>query len=104
MEYTFHARGHPKITSLHRTTFEVTVDEEIGIAADCIIGVQSESVLEDIPAQIRGVIRNENKQIRIILETENAQDVITGYGHPDLSLDHPPTWYVGRAALPVVGR
>jgi hypothetical protein len=89
MEYIFNARGHPNITSLHRTTFEITLDDEIGLAADCIIGVQSESILEDIPEQIREAIRDENKQIRIILETGNAQDVITGYGHPDLSLDHP---------------
>ena len=89
MIYTFHARGHPNVTSLHKTTFEVTRDKEIGIKADCIIGVQSESVLEDVPEQIRKAIRKENTKIKVVLETENAQDVITGYGHPELGLDHP---------------
>lgn len=89
MIYIFHARGHPKVTSLHKTTFEVTRDSEIGIVADCIIGTQSESVLEDIPEQIREAIRKEATQIKVVLDTKNAQDIITGYGHPDLSLDHP---------------
>jgi uncharacterized protein len=89
MIYTFHAKGHPNVTSLHKTTFEVTTDKKIGKAADCIIGVQSGSVLEDVPDQIREAIRNENIQIKLILETENARDIITGYGHPELNLDHP---------------
>ncbi len=89
MKYTFYAKGHPNVTSLHKTTFEVTRDNEIGPVADCIIGVKSESVLEDIPVQIREAIRNKKIRIKIILETENASDLITGYGHPDLSLDHP---------------
>ncbi|HTX61228.1 MAG TPA: DUF371 domain-containing protein [Methanobacterium sp.] len=89
MEYIFHAKGHEKMTSAHKTTFEVTKDKEIGITADCIVGVQSESVLEDISPEIRQAIQNENTRIRIILKTENTEDIITGYGHPNLTLDHP---------------
>ena len=29
------------------------------------------------------------QESKIILETENAKDIITGYGHPSLTLDHP---------------
>ena len=89
MEYIFHAKGHENMTSTHKTTFEVTKDKEIGITADCIVGVQSESVLEDISPEIRQAIQNENTRIRIILKTENTEDIITGYGHPNLTLDHP---------------
>lgn len=85
----FYAKGHPNVTSAHKSTFEVTMDKEIGKAADCIIGVSSDSKLEDIPLEIREAIKNENAIIKIEFETENAKDEIKGQGHPDLTLDHP---------------
>lgn len=89
MEYVFHARGHKNVTSTHKSTFEVTMDENIGKAANCIIGVSSEAKLSDFPPEIIKFIRDENTRIKVRLETENAEDEITGYGHPDLTLKHP---------------
>lgn len=89
MEYTFHAKGHKNVTSAHKSTFEVTMDPEIGIRADCIIGVSSKVKLEDLPQELRESIRNENTLIKVQLETENTEDEIAGYGHPELTLDHP---------------
>ena len=89
MKYTFTAKGHYNVTSKHRTTFEVTQDMDIGLKADCIVGVASNASLNDIPSNMKETIRNENVKIKIILKTENATDTITGYGHPALTLDHP---------------
>ncbi|MCZ3367189.1 MULTISPECIES: DUF371 domain-containing protein [Methanobacterium] len=89
MEYTFYAKGHKNVTSAHRSTFEVTMDKEIGIRADCIVGVSSKVKLVDLPLELREAIKDENTQIKVQLETENAKDEIKGYGHPELTLDHP---------------
>lgn len=89
MEYIFYAKGHYNVTSKHKSTFEVTMDKEIGIKADCIVGVSSDAKLEDFPFEIRNAIKNEDTIIKIHLETENANDEIVGYGHPELTLDHP---------------
>jgi len=89
MEYIFHAKGHKNVTSAHRSTFEVTMDKEIGIRADCIIGVSSKVKLEDFPPEFREAIKNENAIVKVQLETENAEDEIVGYGHHELTLDHP---------------
>ena len=89
MEYTFHAKGHKNVTSAHRSTFEVTMDKEIGIRADCIVGVASKTKLGDFPPEFIKAIKNENTLIKVQLETENAKDEIKGYGHPELTLDHP---------------
>lgn len=89
MKYIFYTKGHRNVISAHKTTLEVTRDKEIGKTADCIIGVQSESKLEDMPLEIKRAIKNENTLIRVRLETENAKDEIIGYGHPELTLDHP---------------
>lgn len=89
MEYALTAKGHYNVTSKHRTTFEVTQDIDMGLRADCIVGLASNASLKDIPPTMKETIRNENVKIKIILETENATDTITGYGHPALTLDHP---------------
>lgn len=89
MEYIVHAKGHKNVISTHKSTFEVTKDENITKAADCIIGVQSDVKLGDFPSKLKEAIRDENTLIRVRLETENAEDEIVGYGHPDLTLKHP---------------
>ncbi len=89
MEYILYAKGHPNVTSAHKSTFEVTMDKEIGIKADCIIGVSSDSKLEDFPDELRKAIQCEDTVIKIQLQTENGFDEIIGYGHLELTLDHP---------------
>jgi len=89
MEYVFHVKGHKNVTSAHRSTFEVTMDKEIGIRADCIIGVSSKVKLDDLPPELKEAIQNEDTLIKVQLETDNAKDEIRGYGHPELTLDHP---------------
>jgi uncharacterized protein len=89
MQYTFLAKGHPNITSLHKTTFEVTMDTQMGKTADCIVGITAEASLNDLPVGIRKAIRNQKQLIRVLLETENSIDEIKGYGNPSLTLDHP---------------
>jgi hypothetical protein len=89
MEFAFKAIGHPNVTSQHRSTFEVTRDQEIEKTADCIIGVSSDSVMEDIPIKIKNALKKENIVIKLILKTDNGYDEIYGHGHPLLTLDHP---------------
>lgn len=89
MEYTFLVKGHPNISSRHRTTLELTKDPEIGKTADCIIGVGSHVSMNDIPEEIIQAIRIDKTLVTLRLETENAVDEVKGYGHPELTLDHP---------------
>jgi len=89
MKYVFYAKGHSNVTSTHRTTFEVTMDEEIGIQAGCIVGVASDRSIKDIPKTIRKAIATDDTVVEVVLETENASDIIKGRGHHLLTLDHP---------------
>lgn len=97
MEYTFIVNGHPNITSKHRTTFEFTKDESIGITADCIIGVKSPVSMDNIPQEICKSIKEDNKLITLKLETENAVDEIKGYGHHELTLNHPTDMVIRKS-------
>ncbi len=89
IKYIFYAQGHPNVSSKHRSTLEVTLDPEIGIQADCIIGVKSDKTMLDFPGELKKSIAREGAQVRLLLSTPHHRDEITGKGHPDLSLDHP---------------
>lgn len=89
MEYSFVLKGHPNVTSKHRTTMEFTKDPEIGIRADCIVGVGSHVGIKDLPKEMLDAIKDHSTSITIKLQTENAQDEINGFGHEELTLDHP---------------
>ena len=89
MIFKLKARGHKNVTSLHRSTFEVTKDIEIGPAADCIVGTSADRSMADFPQEFKDKIADSNTRITVILDTENGHDEINGFGHEDLTLTHP---------------
>lgn len=97
MEYSFIVKGHPNVTSRHKTTLEVTKDPEISLKADCIVGVDSGVSMENIPTEMLCKMKNQNTRITVRLETENAHDEIHGFGHEDLALDHPTDMVIRKS-------
>lgn len=89
MEYSFVARGHENVTSLHKSTFEITTDESLTLKGDCIVGVKSEITLDDLPEELKNLIKTDNQKIELFLESDNYSDKIVGYGSSKLTLDHP---------------
>ncbi len=103
MKFTLKTHGHVNVSSRHKTTFEVTTDPEIGMKADCIVGVASEKSMQDFSDEFKKAITRKDSKIKVILRTKNACDEITGYGHPDLPLNH-PTDIVCRKSDYICGR
>lgn len=89
MIFKIKTKGHKNVTSNHKSTFEITKDAEIGPAADCIVGTDMDKSMFDFPDDFKKKIANSNTKITVILDTENAHDEITGFGHEDLTLTHP---------------
>lgn len=89
MEYSFIASGHENVTSKHKSTFEITTDNTLTLNGDCIIGVSSNTTLNDLPNEIKKDIQTDYKKIELILESNNFSDKIIGYGSSKLTLDHP---------------
>lgn len=82
-------KGHKNVSSLHKSTFEITKDVEIGPTADCIIGVDMDNSMLNFPEEFKQKIANSNTVIKVVLDTENGHDEITGFGHENLTLTHP---------------
>lgn len=89
MIFKIKTKGHKNVTSLHKSTFEVTKDPEIGPTADCIIGTDMDKSMLNFPNDFKEKIANSNTKITVILDTENGHDEITGFGHENLTLTHP---------------
>lgn len=89
MIFNIKTKGHKNVTSLHKSTFEITADTEIGPTADCIIGVGIDNPMPAFPDELRQKIADSNTKITVVLDSENGHDEITGWGHEDLTLTHP---------------
>lgn len=89
MIFKLKTRGHRNVSSLHKSTFEITKDAEIGPTADCIIGVDMDNTMLNFPQEFKDKISNPHTKIKVILDTENGHDEITGFGHENLTLTHP---------------
>ena len=89
MIFNIKTKGHRNVSSLHKSTFEITMDKEIGPTADCIIGVDMDNSMLKFPEDFKQKISNSNTRITVVLDTENGHDEINGWGHEDLTLTHP---------------
>ena len=89
MIFKIKTKGHKNVSSLHKSTFEITKDQEIGPTADCIIGIAMDNTMNEFPQEFKSKIANSNTKVTVILDTENGYDEIVGFGHENLTLTHP---------------
>lgn len=89
MTFKIRAKGHKNVTSKHKSTFEITKDSEIGITADCIIGVDIDKSMLDFPEDFKNKLANNDTHVIMKLKTSNGFDEIHGYGDNELTLTHP---------------
>jgi hypothetical protein len=83
------AYGHENVISSHRTTLEITKDEEISKRADCIIGVNADKGLVDLSEEFKAKARDGSVLIVLTISTDGVEEKITGKGHPGLTFTHP---------------
>ena len=96
-------RGHPLVSSRHPTTFELTKDEHLTAAGDCIIGVGADRGAADLSDEFRTALRQEGAVLVTTLRCGGIEVVVRSEGHPGLLLDH-PTDLVWRRSEHVCGR
>ncbi len=83
------AFGHPNITARHRTTFEVTKDPEISKRADCIIGVNADRSISEIPEEAKNAIKKGSRvRIELYLPDYGLRDEVFGFGDQRMTFLH----------------
>lgn len=85
MEEVVHAHGHENVTGTHPSTFEVTRDDHLTPAGDCILAVDADRAPADLDADFVSACRDTEAAIEATLRVGSRTVTVTGRGDPDLS-------------------
>jgi hypothetical protein len=89
MNEHFRARGHENVSAAHASTFEVTTDDYLTPAGDCIVGIEADRAPADFDPSFIEACGNHEATIVATLRVGERTETVTGRGHPDLTFDSP---------------
>lgn len=81
----------------HRSTLEITRDEELSLRGDCIIAVGADRALADFPERFKQLARSSRARIRMVLRAGEREVTIVGRGHERLSFTSASSIVVRRS-------
>jgi hypothetical protein len=87
MREVIRARGHEHVAATHGSTFEVTTDDWLTPAGDCIVGVEADRSPADFGDDFVAACRDREATITLTLETGTATQQVRARGHPDLGFE-----------------
>lgn len=82
---TVSARGHEHVVATHGSTFELTSDDYLTPAGDCIVGVEADRVPREFDDSFVAACTDRNATITAVLEADGHTDRVVAEGHPELS-------------------
>lgn len=102
MREVVHATGHEHVSAEHTSTFEVTSDDWLTPAGDCILAVSADRVPADFDDAFVAACRDRDATIRakLVATTDDGETItqtITGRGDPELSFENERS-HVGRTS------
>lgn len=97
MEFTVQATGHENVTATHASTWEVTTDDFLTPAGDCIVAIEAEFAPAAVDRAFVSACRDVDAEITAEFAAGGNVDVIVGDGHPDLEFTN-ERGFVGRTS------
>lgn len=98
---TVHARGHENVSAEHASTFEVTSDDWLTPAGDCIVAVGADRTPADFSADFVDACRSREATLTVefVVDAGDREltSTVTGRGHPDLTFEGDRS-FVGRTS------
>jgi len=85
MDVIVGARGHDNVTATHGSTFEVTSDDWLTPAGDCILAIQADTVPAAFDDAFVAECRSSDATITATVRADGHETVVEGRGHPDLT-------------------
>jgi hypothetical protein len=81
--------GHKNIRSLHPKTIEITTESDLTLNGDCIVGVNATCGCNDIPEQMKNLLRNPKSKILFTISVKDISFKVKGTGHENLISTNP---------------
>jgi len=85
MEETVRAVGHENVRASHASTFELTTDDWLTPAGDCILGIEADRAPADFDAAFVEACQRETATITATIAVDGRTATVTGRGHPGLT-------------------
>jgi len=79
------ACGHENVTARHASTLELTADEYLTPAGDCILGIRADRVPAEFDDAFVAACQKPDATIVVRLQAGGYTDSISGRGHPELT-------------------
>jgi len=99
MRFAIRAEGHPNVRATHKTTLEITKDWHLTPKGSCIIGINAEIGISEIPQEIKGYLSLPNPvTITLELPEYGLEEKITAFGDSKLSFKHPTDIVVRKSS------
>ena len=104
-EEVVHATGHENVTGTHASTFEVTSDDYLTPAGDCILAVEADRTPADFDGAFVEACQDTDARITATIEvapdltatSEPLTATVEGRGDPDLTFENERS-IVGRTS------
>ena len=87
MNQRVYASGHENVSATHGSTFEVTSDDWLTPAGDCILAVEADAVPAAFDDDFVAACRSRDATVTATLRAGGHETVVEGRGHPDLTFD-----------------
>ena len=84
MDERVRARGHENVTARHASTLELTRDDYLTPAGDCILGIKADRAPADFDPAFVEACRDSEATITLTLDAGDRTETVTGRGHPEL--------------------
>jgi hypothetical protein len=85
------ARGHENVSAEHASTFEVTTDDFLTPAGDCILAIEADRAPAEFAPEFVDACRDSEATVTatVVVEdgVESYEDSVTGRGDPELSFE-----------------
>lgn len=85
MDETVHAHGHEHVSATHQSTLEVTSDDFLTPAGDCILAIEADRVPADFGDAFVEACQHHGATISVTIEADGHTATVTGRGHPELT-------------------
>jgi hypothetical protein len=93
MDERIRCRGHEHVSAEHGSTWEVTTDDWLTPAGDCILAVEADRAPADFDPEFVAACRDPEARIVATFEAAGHEATVEGRGHPDLTFES------GRSAV-----
>ena len=87
MRETVRAVGHENVTARHQSTFEITTDDFLTPAGDCILGIEADRAPATFDDDFVEACRDAAATVTATIEVDGHSQTITGRGHPGLTFE-----------------